>query len=117
LLAAEGLNVLMKALVEKNLFTGYSVGTPASISISHLQFADDTLLIGAKSWANVRALRVVLVLFELMSGLKVNFNKSMLVRVTILESWLNEAASALRCNVKRFLFFIWDFLSVVIRDV
>ncbi|GAU40791.1 hypothetical protein TSUD_348880 [Trifolium subterraneum] len=40
-------------------------------------FADDTLLLGVKSWANVRALRVVLVLFEAMSGLKVNFNKSM----------------------------------------
>ncbi|MCI48432.1 RNA-directed DNA polymerase (Reverse transcriptase), partial [Trifolium medium] len=26
LLAAEGLNVLMKATVERNLFTGYSIG-------------------------------------------------------------------------------------------
>jgi hypothetical protein len=31
----------------------------------HLQFADDTLLIGVKSWANVRALKAVLLLFEL----------------------------------------------------
>ncbi|MCI80290.1 RNA-directed DNA polymerase (Reverse transcriptase), partial [Trifolium medium] len=30
---------------------------------------------GTKSWANVRALRTVLVVFETMSGLKVNFNK------------------------------------------
>ncbi|MCI25992.1 RNA-directed DNA polymerase (Reverse transcriptase), partial [Trifolium medium] len=30
-------------------------------------------------WANVRALRGVLVLFEKVSGLKVNFHKSMLV--------------------------------------
>ncbi|GAU47231.1 hypothetical protein TSUD_107670 [Trifolium subterraneum] len=70
LLAAEGLNVLMNALVENNLFTGYSVGTQVPVSISHLQFANDTLLMGAKSWANVRALRAALVLFELMSGLK-----------------------------------------------
>ncbi|GAU49411.1 hypothetical protein TSUD_407260 [Trifolium subterraneum] len=104
LLAAEGLNVLMKTLVENNLFTGYSVGTQAPVSISHLQFADDTLLMGAKSWANVRALRAALVLFELMSGLKVNFNKSMLVGVNISESWLNEAASALHCNVGKIPF-------------
>jgi hypothetical protein len=56
--------------------------------VSHLQFADDTLLLWVKSWANVRALRAVLVLFETMSGLKVNFNKSMLMGVNIPDSWL-----------------------------
>jgi hypothetical protein len=40
------------------------------VSVSQLQFADDTLLLGNKSWANIRALMVVLVLFETMSGLK-----------------------------------------------
>ncbi|MCI24845.1 RNA-directed DNA polymerase (Reverse transcriptase), partial [Trifolium medium] len=103
-LAAEGMNVLMTAMVENNLFTGYSVGAQETISISHLQFADDTLLMGVKSWANVRALRAVLVLFELMSGLKVNFNKSMLVGVNIPYSWLNEAASALSCKVGKIPF-------------
>ncbi|GAU14347.1 hypothetical protein TSUD_309070 [Trifolium subterraneum] len=79
LLAAEGLNVMMSALVQSNLFQGYSIGAENRTVVSHLQFADDTLLLGAKSWANVRALRVVLVLFEKVSGLKVNFHKSMLV--------------------------------------
>ncbi|GAU23660.1 hypothetical protein TSUD_304350 [Trifolium subterraneum] len=51
------------------------------------------------AWANVRALRAVLVLFETMSGLKVNFDKSMLVGVNIPDSWLGEAASALSCRV------------------
>ncbi|MCH86955.1 RNA-directed DNA polymerase (Reverse transcriptase), partial [Trifolium medium] len=57
LLAAEGLTVLMQAMVESNVFTGYRIG--------------------GKSWANVRALRAVLVLFEMMSGLKVKFKKSL----------------------------------------
>ena len=39
------------------------------MTLSHLQFTDDALLLGEKSWANVRALRVVLVLFEAVSGL------------------------------------------------
>ncbi|GAU51777.1 hypothetical protein TSUD_415630, partial [Trifolium subterraneum] len=69
----------MEAMEAQNLFTGYRVGNSAPISVSHLQFADDTLLMGTKCWANVRALRAVLVLFETMPGLKVNFNKSMLV--------------------------------------
>ncbi|KAK2433359.1 hypothetical protein QL285_018637 [Trifolium repens] len=104
LLAAEGLNVLMEAVVEHNLFTGFRVGQQEPVEVSHLQFADDTLLIGAKSWANVRALRAVLAIFESMSGLKVNFNKSMLVGVNIPDSWVSEAASVLRCRVGRIPF-------------
>jgi mannosylglycoprotein endo-beta-mannosidase len=91
---------MMRALVEGNKLTGYSVGCQDAVIVSHLQFADDTLLLGTTSWANVRALSAVLGLFELMSGLKVNFHKSMLVGVNISDSWLTEAvASALRCKV------------------
>jgi len=53
LLASEGLNVLMNSVVENNLYTCYGVGTYNSAVVSHLQFADDTLLLGAKTWANV----------------------------------------------------------------
>ncbi|PNY14688.1 cysteine-rich receptor-like protein kinase, partial [Trifolium pratense] len=104
LLAAEGLHVLMEAMVERNLFTGYSVGELAVTQVSHLQFADHTLLMGTKRWANVRAMRTVLVLLESMSGLQVNFHKSMLVGVNIPDSWLGEAASALCCNVGKIPF-------------
>jgi len=68
----------MKSAVEAQLFTSYSMGTGNSVVVSHHQFADDTLL-----------LRAVLVIFEAMSGLKVNFNKSMLVGVNISSSWLS----------------------------
>jgi hypothetical protein len=99
LLAAQGLNVMMASVVENNLFSGYTVGTSKTTVVSHLQFADDTLLLGTKSWANVCELRAVLTLFAEMSGLKVNFNKSMQVGINIAESWLNEAASILNCKV------------------
>ncbi|GAU43931.1 hypothetical protein TSUD_135790 [Trifolium subterraneum] len=110
LLAAEGLNILMKFMVERNLFIGYSVGELDLISVLHLQFADDTLLLGVKSWANVCA-RAVLVIFETMSGLKVNFNKSMLVGVNISDSWLGEVASALGCKVGK-VPFLYPVLSI-----
>jgi hypothetical protein len=54
------------------------------------------------------------VLFELMSSLKVNFNKSMFDGVNISESWLHEAASMLRCRVGRCLSCTWVSLLVVI---
>jgi len=62
------------------------------MQLSHLQFTDDTLIVGEKSWSNVRSMRAVLLLFEDMSGLKVNFNKSMLTGVNVNHSWLREAA-------------------------
>jgi len=104
LLAAEALNVLMSSVVENNLYMGYGVGKYNSVVVSHLQFADDTLLLGEKSWANVRALREVLTLFADMSGLKVNFHKSHLVGINIGESWLVEATSLLNCKVGKILF-------------
>ncbi|GAU39629.1 hypothetical protein TSUD_397170 [Trifolium subterraneum] len=101
LLAAEGLNVLMTALVRNGSFTPYEVGSHNSVRVSHLQFADDTLLVGVKSWANVRALKAVLILFENISGLKVNFHKSMLFGVNVNNSWLHEAASVMRYKIHK----------------
>ena len=67
--------------------------------VSHLQFADDTLILGEKSWTNIRAMRGFLLLFEALSGLKVNFSKSQLVGVNVPSSWLSEAALVLICKV------------------
>lgn len=41
----------------------------------------------------------VLILFEAVSGLKINFHKSLLVGVNVVDSWLTEAASLLNCKV------------------
>ena len=99
LIAVEGLNVMMKALVETDLFSGYKVGANNHVSITHLQFADDTVLIRERSWANIRSMKALLLLFEATSSLKVNFHKSMLLGVNIHDSWLAEAASVLNCKL------------------
>jgi len=98
LLAAEGFNVLMNALVDAQMFHGFGVGQRSKVRLTHLQFADDTLIIGEKSWLNVRAMRAVLLLFEEVSGLRVNFHKILLTGVNIYESWLTEAASVMNCR-------------------
>jgi hypothetical protein len=48
LLAAEGLNVIIRVMVEGNRFEGYRVGGQGAVTVSHLQFADDTLLLGLR---------------------------------------------------------------------
>jgi len=82
----------MNVMVEAELFTAYNVGVQGDVNVSHLQFADDTLLVGAKSWAIVRYLKAVLILIEVITSLKINFHKSMLVVVNVNDSWLHVAA-------------------------
>jgi len=91
LLDAEGFNVLMNTVMGVHLFHGYGVGRVGEVRLTHLQFADDTLIIGEKSWLNVRSMREMLLLFEEVSVLKVNFHKSMLTGVNISEFWLSKA--------------------------
>jgi hypothetical protein len=111
MLVAEGLNVLMNALVGENLFHGYDVGRGADLKLTYLLFADDTLIIGEKSWLNVCSIWAVLLVFEEVSGLKVNFHKSMLTGLNISDSWLSEAASVLNCK-KGFIPFVYFGLPI-----
>lgn len=45
ILAAEGLNVMIKEATSKDLFKGIRVGTGEEM-VSHLQYADDTIFFG-----------------------------------------------------------------------
>jgi len=61
LLAAEELNVMLNSPVAVSLLTRYNVGSTRSITISHLKFVNDTLLLAKNSWANVRTIKVVVI--------------------------------------------------------
>ena len=65
----------MREAVHHNLFLGYRVGVD-EVVVSHNQFTDDTLLIDDMSLQNVLTMKIILRWFELVSELKVNFNKS-----------------------------------------
>lgn len=78
------------------------MGRGRSLYVSHRQFADVTLILGEKSWANVRAMLAVLYLLAAMSGLQVNLHKSELVGVNVNRSWLIEAAAVLKCKLSNF---------------
>src|ERR1044072_1699201 len=77
LIVAEGLGSLMREAVKRSLFDGYKVGDRSTV-VSHIQFADDTLIIGELSLKNILTIKTILRWFEVVSGLKVNFFKSKL---------------------------------------
>jgi len=76
------------------------VGDSTCLPISHLQFAYDTLLIVDKSWTNIRSLKAILILLEVISGLKVNFHKTRLVGVNVSASWLAETSVVLNYKAR-----------------
>ncbi|XP_071728387.1 uncharacterized protein [Rutidosis leptorrhynchoides] len=103
ILAAEGLNILTKAGLERNLFKGIEVGKD-KILVSHLQYADDTIFFGEWSHRNAFNLRNILKCFELASGLKVNFSKSYVYGVNVNQADINPVAQHLGCQVGHFPF-------------
>ncbi|XP_045797737.1 uncharacterized protein LOC123891912 [Trifolium pratense] len=90
---------MVNASVLVNLFLGFSVGEDVLYKVTYLQFADDTLVVAEKNWANIRAIKAILLLFKVMSSLKVNFQKSLLAEVNVSDPWLEEAASVSHCKI------------------
>lgn len=96
LLVAEGLSRMMSRVVELGLFSGFSFQQTKTISL--LQYADDTIMVGKATYQNLWALKAVLRGFELVSGLKVNFHKSCIYGVNVGSEFLLAAGNFLSCS-------------------
>ena len=79
----EAFSKMISGAVEGGFISGFSVGeaSSGSLNISHLLFADDTLIFCEARREQIRALRALLLCFEAVSGLKVNLAKSEVVPV------------------------------------
>uniref|UniRef100_A0A2N9F0T2 Reverse transcriptase domain-containing protein n=1 Tax=Fagus sylvatica TaxID=28930 RepID=A0A2N9F0T2_FAGSY len=79
----EALSRLLDRAVREGLFSGFLVGTSAgnSLMLSHLLFADDTLIFCGADSDQVTNLRHVFTWFEAVSGLKINLSKSEIVPI------------------------------------
>ena len=96
-IVAEGLNVLFQRAKVAELIKGVSFGS-AEVKVSHLQFADNTVIFCEYDKREVITIKRILRYFELISGLKINFSKSMLVGVNTSVSELQECAKLLKCK-------------------
>ncbi|GKU94200.1 hypothetical protein SLEP1_g7726 [Rubroshorea leprosula] len=100
LMIAEGLQGLVKRAVNEEMLHGIEIGKKG-LSVSLLQFADDTIIMGRADAENIRMVKDILIWFELMSGLRINFSKSSVFGYNVSEKWLKGAASMLHCRVGR----------------
>ena len=96
-LAAEGLNLLIKQATSRQLWAGIEVCKNGPI-ISHLQFADDTILFSSPDACSILNIKKILILFQLTSGLQINFHKSELLGVNVSEGKLKQLAQILCCR-------------------
>ncbi|GKE69948.1 putative RNA-directed DNA polymerase, eukaryota, reverse transcriptase zinc-binding domain protein, partial [Tanacetum coccineum] len=101
IIAVEALHVTIQEAKSKNIFEGVKVGTNG-VDISHLQFADDSLIMGNWSLENVKNLCRILRCFHLASGLKVNFFKSKFFGVGVTDNDTHTFASILNLQPSSF---------------
>lgn len=70
----------MNDAVQRGKIQGFKVAETGSV-ISHLQFADDTLIFIDANYDEVTRLFIILSLFEVLTGMKLNLEKSTMVSI------------------------------------
>ncbi|GKD38647.1 reverse transcriptase domain, reverse transcriptase zinc-binding domain protein, partial [Tanacetum coccineum] len=103
IIAAEGINAIVKEAVAKGIFKGILVGKD-EICISHLQYANDTVFFGEWDKENAQNLMCILKCFKEASGLKINLNKSKLYGVGATLDEMDIMARYMGCSIREFPF-------------
>ena len=86
-LVMEAFSRMISAIYSRGLISGFSVGSREfdRVEVSHLLFADDTLVFRGADASQISHMGALLVCFEAVSGLQVNLSKSALVPVGSLD--------------------------------
>ncbi|GKU90505.1 hypothetical protein SLEP1_g4494 [Rubroshorea leprosula] len=75
LIVAEGLNGVVSSAVEKEWYKRVTIGS-GDVMVTHLQFLDDTIFFEEAPKDNIWVIKCIMRTFELVSGLKINFQKA-----------------------------------------
>ena len=100
LLIMEVLSRILKKTKEGGFIQGFHVGpiNSTGIQVSHLLFADDTILFCDASREQILSIRLVLACFQAFTGLKVNMGKSEIVPIGEVRN-IQSLANILQCRV------------------
>jgi hypothetical protein len=84
--------------------------------ISHLQYADDTLILVQYNEQHISNLKFLLMCFEEMSGLKINYHKSEVMVMGQSPDIMQRVADMLNCKLGEFPFVFWVCLSPTVSS-
>lgn len=104
ILAMEGLSKMLDKAKQLQWLNGFHVSLypEISLSVSHLLYADDTLIFCGAERSQVLYLNLTLQLFEAISGLHINMLKSKVYPVNNVPN-LDELAGILSCDIAALL--------------
>ncbi|XP_048491371.1 uncharacterized protein LOC125492703 [Beta vulgaris subsp. vulgaris] len=97
-LIVEALNQLIRKATSMQLWNGIGVSY-SDLKVTHLQYADDTLIFCEANLESLMNIKKMLIVFQLASGLQVNFHKSSLIGINTSSSWTQMAAQILLCKI------------------
>nr|GEU81790.1 reverse transcriptase domain, reverse transcriptase zinc-binding domain protein [Tanacetum cinerariifolium] len=104
LIAIEGLNVTLKEAVSKGIYKGVQIGRERRAFISHLQYADDTLVFGEWNSVNVKNPMRILECVQQAFGLRIRNNKSKFYGIGVSNHEVDWMANRMRCLSGRMSF-------------
>ena len=96
----EAFSRLLKRVVDGNYLSGSKIAERGGVesSISHLLYADDTLLFCEANKDQLKFLSWILMWFEVLSGLRINLNKSEILPIGLVDN-VQELAAELGCGI------------------
>ena len=97
-LAGEVLSSLLRTANQKEVFKGIKLSS-CSEQITHLQFADDTIIFFDGTLESAMGIKRILQSFQLLSGLKINYGKSSLYSSNRFSANMKELAEVLNCSI------------------
>ncbi|KAE8729704.1 Cysteine synthase D1 isoform 1 [Hibiscus syriacus] len=102
-LGGELRHLLLTKAVDMGLFLGFELGVQeSSFKLSHLQFADDLIIFSKASIRDLKNIRRVLLIYELLVGLKINLVKSIIFGINVEEEVLAGWSNEIGCSVGNF---------------
>lgn len=98
IVVAKGLDIIFENARAEGAISGISIGGNGP-SISHLQFADDTIIFCKCEITEIITIKGLLGVFEQLFGLKISFTKSQLCGIGVPEETTQFCASILECGI------------------
>lgn len=101
ILAMEGLDSLVRVAAQNNWIRGFSIKNKANeaMNLTHLLYADEIVVFCEEEQEQICYLRVILVVFEACSGLKVNWRKSSIFPIKEVQQVVT-LANILKCSTE-----------------